>query len=580
LIPTQRPAKSNLCVVEQAAPMMRLNHKARGNKSKPALLLLHGWASSSQIWSGITESLAEHFSIYMLDLPGHGFNADIQCATVDEFCESFHHDVAPLLPPQYFLLGWSLGGTLASLLASQTSRVKALITVASNPVFVATEQWSEGMSPAVFGQFQQDFHVNAQSALQRFVLLQAHGSATARADMRWIKSHSGGSLSVPPGVSSALQWLAELDVLSCYRDLDIPVMHYLGMHDALVPAALAVQLVDSFSTHKVRCFSYSGHVPFISERPLWLKCIVSDLQPLVKKESDEAGLLRSHAVTVDSHATNNAEIIDKRSVARAFSRAATVYDSIARLQKNVGEGLLKLIDDGQRSSSVGNPFILDLGSGTGYFSRQIKCERDKSSIIELDLSAGMLHQSRRVSCLLKLIEPALVQADFERLPFKEKSFDLIFANLSLQWCSDLASAIQALHALVCDNGVFAFTTVLDGSLQAFRRAGVALDDGPHVNTFCNEEQLLQCVQQSLFGLVEWKVVDHIETFDTVKEMLVSVKGIGAGNHRRDRSPGLMGRARYKKFCEALELTRNTSGQLELNYRILSMVLHREAREGR
>jgi len=184
LIPTPRPAKSNLCVAEQAAPMMRLNNKTPGNKSKPALLLLHGWASSSQIWSGITESLAEHFCIYMLDLPGHGFNADIQCATVDQFCESFHHDVAPLLPAEYFLLGWSLGGTLASLLASQTSRVKALITVASNPVFIAKEQWVEGMSLAVFSQFQQDFHVNAQSALQRFVMLQTRGSATARADMR------------------------------------------------------------------------------------------------------------------------------------------------------------------------------------------------------------------------------------------------------------------------------------------------------------------------------------------------------------------------------------------------------------
>ena len=576
MIPTKRPEKSNLCIAEQTAPLMRLNYKTPINKSKPPLLLLHGWASSSQIWSGITESLAEHFSIYMLDLPGHGFNADMQCATVDEFCESFHHDVAPHLPAEYFLLGWSLGGTLASLLASQTSRVKALITVASNPVFVATEQWREGMSPAVFGQFQQDFHVNAQSALQRFVMLQTRGSATARADMRWIKSQSGGSPSDTLSVSSALQWLAELDVLSCYRDLDIPVVHYLGMHDALVPAALAGQLADSFSTHKVRCFSHSGHVPFISERSLWLKCIVSDLQSLVEKESDEGALLSPSAVTVDSHATNDAEIIDKHSVARAFSRAATVYDSIARLQKNVGEGLLKLIDDGQRSSSVGNTSILDLGSGTGYFSRRIKFERDNSSIIELDLSAGMLHESRRVACLLQLNLPALVQADFELLPFKEGSFDLIFANLSLQWCSDLASAIQALHALVCDNGVLAFTTVLDGSLQAFRRAGVALDDGPHVNNFCSEEQLLQCVQQSLFGLVEWKVVDHIETFDTVKEMLVSVKGIGAGNHRRDRSPGLMGRGRYKKFCEALESTRNVSGQLELNYRILSVVLHREA----
>ena len=100
--------------------------------------------------------------------------------------------------------------------------------------------------------------------------------------------------------------------------------------------------------------------------------LFSDLHALVKEVSDGGGLSRFPAVTVDSHATNDAEIIDKRSVARAFSRAATAYDSIACLQKDVGEGLLKLIDNGQHGSSAGNISILDLGSGHWLFFSENK----------------------------------------------------------------------------------------------------------------------------------------------------------------------------------------------------------------
>ena len=39
----------------------------------PPILLLHGTGSSCHTWAGIAPLLAEHYTIYMPDLPGHGF---------------------------------------------------------------------------------------------------------------------------------------------------------------------------------------------------------------------------------------------------------------------------------------------------------------------------------------------------------------------------------------------------------------------------------------------------------------------------------------------------------------------------
>jgi hypothetical protein len=38
----------------------------------PAVLLVHGWLSSEEIWEHLAERLAQRFTVYTLDLPGFG----------------------------------------------------------------------------------------------------------------------------------------------------------------------------------------------------------------------------------------------------------------------------------------------------------------------------------------------------------------------------------------------------------------------------------------------------------------------------------------------------------------------------
>ncbi|NNL56614.1 MAG: alpha/beta fold hydrolase [Pseudomonadales bacterium] len=256
---------------------LRLAWQSAFTAGKPSLLLLHGWGASSSIWGAVREQLALEFNLFMLDLPGHGVNTGEYCDSVEDFYRLFERDVAPLLPERFGVLGWSLGGMLGSLIAARNPCVNALVTVASNPLFIAQPGWPQAMPAADFEQFSAQLRSRGISALQRFVALQTRGAPSARADRRWLQRNAGQPTSLGAPLMSALQWLATTDLRDCYSRLAVPVCHHLGACDALVPVALGEELREHFPSHRVQSFAHSGHLPFVSESSLWCQSVIRDL---------------------------------------------------------------------------------------------------------------------------------------------------------------------------------------------------------------------------------------------------------------------------------------------------------------
>ena len=50
----------------------KINYKDEGDGI--ALILLHGYLESIEIWKDFSESLTEHFRVIRIDLPGHGMS--------------------------------------------------------------------------------------------------------------------------------------------------------------------------------------------------------------------------------------------------------------------------------------------------------------------------------------------------------------------------------------------------------------------------------------------------------------------------------------------------------------------------
>ncbi len=79
--------------------------------------------------------------------------------------------------------------------------------------------------------------------------------------------------------------------------------------------------------------------------------------------------------------------------------------------------------------------------------------------------------------------PACVCADGEALPFADDSFEFIFSNLMLQWCTDLESVFSELRRVLAPGGLLMFTTFGPDTLMELRASWEAVDGYTHVNRF-------------------------------------------------------------------------------------------------
>lgn len=107
---------------------------------------------------------------------------------------------------------------------------------------------------------------------------------------------------------------------------------------------------------------------------------------------------------------------DKRQVAASFSRAASSYDSVAQLQRDVGNELLSRLPQDREPGRW-----LDMGCGTGYFSRLLGERFQASEGLALDIAEGMLEHARPLGGAQHFIA-----GDAERLPLQGQSCELIF----------------------------------------------------------------------------------------------------------------------------------------------------------
>ncbi|WP_413700246.1 alpha/beta fold hydrolase [Psychromonas sp. KJ10-10] len=92
-----------------------------------ALVLLHGWGVNSAVWQPVVEQLSQHFTLYIVDLPGFG-----NSATLDEYSlESITEAILKVVPDSATWCGWSLGGLIATYASiNYPQRVNRLIQVA------------------------------------------------------------------------------------------------------------------------------------------------------------------------------------------------------------------------------------------------------------------------------------------------------------------------------------------------------------------------------------------------------------------------------------------------------------------
>ncbi len=254
---------------------------------------------------------------------------------------------------------------------------------------------------------------------------------------------------------------------------------------------------------------------------------------------------------------------DKRQVAASFSRAAASYDSVAELQRNVGTQLI------QRLPAQFQPQRwLDLGSGTGYFSRALAGAWPQAYGVAMDIAEGMLQHARPLGGA-----QGYVVGDAERLPVRSASVDLLFSSLAVQWCSDFAAVLAEARRSLQPGGVMAFASLCVGTLRELRESWQAVDGLVHVNRFRHFEDYQRLCGESGLHVLCLEQVPHVLYYPDVRGLTHELKALGAHNLNPGRNGGLTGRARMTGLLQAYEQFRQPQG-LPATYQVVYAVLHK------
>lgn len=519
--------------------MIRLHSRrlpALGPGGGPELVLWPGWGLGSAGWQAGGErwltGLRRLGPVTLLDIDDPG-----------PFCaeSGLWQRLLETLPPRGVWLGWSLGGMLATAMAARfPQRCQQLVTLASNACFVARPGWPQGMPPEQFRRFRQELTDHPEQGWRQFLSLCARQPAAGRLDARQLLAALSEVAPVPAspreGLLRGLDWLAGLDLRSSLARLGVPVQHWLGRRDPLVPRAAAEALATLNPAAEVAELpaGHTLHAAATAE-------LLASLRSLLRAR----GLLPTPR--------------DKREVARAFGEAASTYDGAAHLQRRVARQLLAGLPEtpGQ---------WLDLGCGTGAALPALGAGGVPP--LALDLAEGMVRHGRRHHP-----DARWLCGDAEALPLACASVDGVFSSLALQWCDDLAAVCRELARVLRPGGLALVATLGPATLGTLREAWAEVDDEVHVNRFAEAWEWHRALAGSGLVVRAWREQPEVLHYQDLATLARELRALGAHNVNQGRKRGLTGRRSWQRLQEAMARRRSPQG-LPAEYQLWYLRLER------
>ena len=275
-------------------------------------------------------------------------------------------------------------------------------------------------------------------------------------------------------------------------------------------------------------------------------------------------------------------LLNSSDVRRRFDRAADTFGTADFVHGVTRDGLLTRM----RPLRIDAKTVLDLGAATGSATALLRKRFGGAHVVSLDLSRNMLRQRKRRRRWFT--RTSSVQADAQRLPFADQSFDVVFANLLLPWVNDPAAVLAEVSRVLRKGGVLAFATLGPDSLKQLSRAWGDVDNHAHVNQphvnqphvnqpHVNQPHVHRFLDMHDIGdaLVRAGLADPVLDVDrlTVKypdarRLFRDLTLSGSRNSLAGRRRGLLGKGQFSRLVAALSEASPGAGieiDLELVY---------------
>lgn len=263
----------------------------------------------------------------------------------------------------------------------------------------------------------------------------------------------------------------------------------------------------------------------------------------------------------------SAPFVDRRQVARRFSRVAANYDQADFFVREVDRRMQERLDYVRLTPQR----ILDLGCSRGGSFAALQARYPEARIVGLDLAPTMLAAGGAARpgwqrwLGLGRNDPQPVAGDAANLPLKSASTALVWSNLLLHWLDNPIPALAEAHRVLEVGGLLMFSALGPDTLKELR---TAFGDGrSRTQRFADMHDLGDMLVGCGFAdpVMDMEVITL--TYDDFDAMLGDLRAAGSSCAMHDRPRGLTGRAAWQRVRTAYEGLRR-DGKLPATFEVV------------
>ena len=237
-----------------------------GEAGRLPIVLLHGFAADLNSWRGLFAGASLGHPILALDLPGHGNSPRTVPESIDDIAAAVEATLGSLSVSSCLLVGHSLGGAVATLIAARgVVDVRSLLLISSG-----------GLGPQINGAFIKGL-VGAKSEasiVPWLKLLVAGENQLTRPFINATVAQAADTELRNTQEAIGARFFADgtqtFEVRSSIAALAMPVRLIFGAEDRVIPVAHAHGLPGKVGVH---IFAGCGHMPQIEERAAVLQIL-------------------------------------------------------------------------------------------------------------------------------------------------------------------------------------------------------------------------------------------------------------------------------------------------------------------
>lgn len=211
-------------------------------------------------------------------------------------------------------------------------------------------------------------------------------------------------------------------------------------------------------------------------------------------------------------------MISQELVKKNFSKYASDYDRYACLQRRCAQRLITELKNNYYET------ILDIGCGTGIYTKLLSQKFPEAKIEALDLSDKMIEVARQKMDKDKI---NFIIADAESLDINQE-FDLITSNGAFQWFGNLKKTLLSYKKLLREKGCILFSIFGPKTFYELKSSLNQMDSGSNFissSTFRKKSELINFLKKN-FPKSYFQEEIFKEKLENIEELLRKIKYTG------------------------------------------------------